>query len=221
MIKRPTWIMVVVLALVAGLAYYMQTVPDNFIQKALTAGNTPTVAISTDTLISTTDGLLTGLSIASVDEHSVALKHETAGWTFSIDDQSPAPADESAAEQAASQAMTLRQTIATIPLSTSGLAGFGLDKPAYTYRVILASGKIVTFKIGAATITGDGYYIQKEDGTIAAVDKYTMDTLINLLKQPPYRITPTPSLTPVTELPTGTVTPTPAATLMNTATPGT
>jgi hypothetical protein len=220
MIKRPTWILVVVLALIAGLAYYMQTVPDNFIQKVLSAGKTPTVGTSRPPLISLADAPLKGISITDANGHSVALKHETSGWTLSIDTQSSVPADQSFAEQAASQAQTLQLTAAEIKPPTSDLSGFGLDKPAYIYKLVLASGKTVTFKIGKATITGDGYYLQREDGTIVAVEKYTMETLLNLLKEPPYMFPLTPTPTSAAELPTGTITPIPAAILINTATPG-
>jgi hypothetical protein len=209
MVKRSTWVMVVLLVLVAGLAYYMKTVPDNLIQKALTAKNTPTVPTSLGTLISPADGPLNGISIASSDGHNVVIKREPTGWTFSIETQAFTAADQAAAEQAASQAQGLRLTSGEIKPATSDLSAFGLDKPAYTYTLILSSGKTVAFKLGKATVTDDGYYLQKEDGTIVAVDKYMTDTLINLLKQPPYKITPTPLFTSTTELQTGTITPTP------------
>jgi len=73
MVKRSTWVMVVLLALVAGLAYYMQAVPDNLIQKMMTARNTPTVSTSLGTLISPADGPLNGISIVSLDGHSVTI----------------------------------------------------------------------------------------------------------------------------------------------------
>ncbi|MGC1376534.1 MAG: DUF4340 domain-containing protein [Anaerolineales bacterium] len=208
MVKRSTWVMVVLLALVAGLAYYMQTVPNNIIQKAMTARNTPTEP-PLGTLIAAADGPLNGINIVSADGHSVTIKREPSGWTFAIDTQSLTEADQAAAEQAASQAQGLRLISGEITPSTSDLSAFGLDKPAYTYRLVLSNDKTVTFKIGKATVTDNGYYLQKEDGTIVAVDKYMMDTLLDLLKQPPYKVSPTPSPTPATALPTGTITPTP------------
>ena len=221
MIKRPTWILIIVLAALAGLAYYMQAVPDNFVKKALDSGKTPTAETLTKAVISSSDGLISGLEIKGPDQHSVALKHQPTGWTLSIDGQTPISADQSAAEQAASQGQGLQATDIQIKLKESDLPGFGLDKSAYTYQVMLDSGKTLTFKIGKAIVTGEGYYLQKEDGTIAIVDKYTTDALLNLLKQPPSIFTATPL--PSTELPTGTITPTPAVTptITNTATAST
>lgn len=218
MIKRPTWIMVVVLALIAGLAYYMKAVPNNFIQQALTAGKTPTAVI--ENVIPPSEGPVNSITISSVDGHSVTLKHESSGWTLSIDAQAVVPADQSGAEQAASQALALRLITASIPLTTSDLTGFGLDSPEYTFQATLENRRTVTFKIGKETITQDGYYIQKEDKTVATVEKFAMDALLNMLKQPPLMFPPTASPT-AAELPTGTITPTPAATPTNTPTPGT
>lgn len=216
MIKRPTWILLIVLAVLAAFAYYLQTVPDNFLKKAIDAGKTPTAETSTKSLIpSVTDGLVTGLEIAGADGHSMALKKESAGWTLSINSQPPTPADQSAAEQAASQLQGLQVNTEINP-TTSDLSGFGLDKPAYTWEVTLQNGKTLTFKIGKANITGDGYYLQRDDKTIAIVDKYTTDALLNLLTQPPAIFTATPL--PATALPTGTITPTPAVTITPTST---
>ena len=216
MIKRPTWILLIVLAALAALAYYLQTVPDNFLKKAMDAGKTPTAEISIKPLIpSATDGLVTALEIAGADGHSIALKKESAGWTLSIDSQPPVSADQSAAEQAASQLQGLQVNTEIAP-TTSDLSGFGLDKSAYNWKVTLQNGKTLTFKIGKANITGDGYYLQRADKTIAIVDKYTTDALLNLLTQPPAMFTATPL--PPTALPTGTITPTPAVTITPTST---
>jgi hypothetical protein len=220
MIKRPTWIMVIVLAALAGLAYYMQTVPDNLIKKALDAGKTPTPETSTVTLISSTDGLVNGIEITAADGHNIAVKHPASGWTLSLDGEAPIPADQGIVEQASSQALGLQLKPLEIKQDTTDFSGFGLNKPDFVCKVSVESGKIFTFKIGHATITGDGYYLQKEDGTIAVVDKYTVDALLTLIKQPPTMFTATPSPAPVTETPTRTLTPIPATMATGTATPG-
>jgi hypothetical protein len=219
MIKRPTWIMIILLAALAGLAYYLQTVPDNFIKKALDAAKTPTATILSTTLIPSTEGMITSIEITAADGHDIVLKHPASGWTLSMDGQAPIPADQGAVEQASSQALGLQATPIEIKQGTTDLSGFGLEKPDFVCKVGLESGKIFTFKIGHATITGDGYYLQKEDGAIAVVNKYSMDALLTLIKQPPSMFTATPSPASVTETPTGTLTPTPAATATGTTTP--
>ncbi len=211
MIKRSTWVMVVSLAILAGLAYYLQQ-PDNVIKKALAPATTPT-AEPLGPLVSPADGPLNGVSIQSTDGQSVAIERKSSGWTLVIGNESSAPADQAVADQVATQAQELRQVI-KIEADTLDLSAFGLDTPAYICKFVLASGSSVTFKIGDAAPTGDGYYLQKEDGSVVVIDKYGMDAVINLLTQPPYMFTPTPSALPATG------TPTPTATLNNISEPG-
>jgi hypothetical protein len=144
----------------------------------------------------------------------VAIERKSGGWTLSVGSESSIPADQSVAEQAASQAQALRLVgkIDTTPLD---LSAFGLDKPAYICTFILANTRSAIFKIGNPTPIGNGYYVQQADGTVVIVDKAGIDSLLNLLKQPPYMFTPTPSPAPVTE------TPTPAPTSDETSLPGT
>jgi len=199
MVKRSTWVMVVLLAILAGLAYYLQQ-PDNLIKKVLvSAGGTPT-AEPLGLLLPPSAGPLKGVSIQGADGKSVALERKNTGWTMRVGTGSETPADQGAAEQAASQALGVRLVV-KIESKTSDLSAFGLDKPVSIYKLVLADGKPVTFKIGNPTVTGDGYYLQKEDGSVFVVDKYGMDSLLNLLAQPPYMFTPTPSPAPVTETP--------------------
>lgn len=213
--------MVIVLALLAALAYYMQTVPDNFIKKALDAGKTATPGLSSSALIPPGEGLISGLEITDADGNSVTLKHEPAVWTVALNGKiSDKEADQTAVEQAVSQAQGLPIIDASITPTSTDLSGFGLDKPSYYYKVTMESGKIFTFKIGKLTSISDGYYVQREDGTIAVVEKFTMDALLKLVKQPPFLTTPTPSPAPVTETPTATITAPPAPTTTSTATPG-
>jgi hypothetical protein len=211
MVKRSTWIMIALLAVLAGLAYYLQQ-PDNLIKKAFpSATGTPT-AEPLGTLLSPTDAPLNSISVQGADGHSAVIERTNTGWLLLIDGES-VPADQAAAEQIASQAPTVRlvETIKTATPDT--LSAFGLDKPAYIYKLNVAGGKFVTFKIGNTTLSGSGYYLQKEDGSVVVIDN-GIDLVLGLLRQPPYKFTPTPSSVPVTETPTpsedtaGTLTPT-------------
>lgn len=192
MIKRPTWIMVIVLALLAALAYYMQTVPDNFIKKAMESGNTPTPVIVDKSLIPPTEGLINIIELTDANGHSMVLKREPTTWTISRNGQVSATADQSAIEQTASQAQGLQLINLEVKTTTTDLSGFGLDKPAYLYKLTLESGKIFNFKIGKVTVLGDGYYLQKEDGKIAIVNKYGMDAILTLFNEPLTSLTATP-----------------------------
>lgn len=203
MIKRPTWILVVVLALLAGLAYYLQQ-PDNLIKKTFATAQTPT-PISAGQLFGPNDGPLNSVMIQDANGQSVTIDRKSGGWTMSLGSESAIPADQSAAEQAASQAQALN-LVSRIDTSSPDLSAFGLDKPAYLCKFGLVDGRTVSLKIGNLTPIENGYYAQKDDGSLVVVDKYGLEALLNLLKQPPYMFTPTPSPVPATETPTATAT---------------
>jgi len=204
MIKRSTWVMVVVLALLAGLAYYMRAVPDNFIVQALTAGRTPTPTPFVESLlIPREEGPANAITVTGADGHRFTLKHEGSGWMLSVDDKSPVMADQGQAERAADASLGIQLKSVNVPVNLSDLTGFGLEKPTYTYEVTLANGNTLRFMIGATTVTGDGYYVQKEDNTVVVVNKYAIDPVLDMLKQPPYP----PTATPLPGLATGTPTP--------------
>lgn len=209
MIRRPTWVLVVLLAALAALVYYMQTVPDNLIKKVLT-GATPTKEVIGGLLFLPTDGPIKGISFEGSDGHSIALKEEDAGWTLSVDGQGPVPADQNTVAQAATMTMNLR-VLTSMSTPPADLSGFGFDKPAYIFKAILGNGQTATFKIGNATVTDSGYYLQEGNGTISIVDKYGIDALLAFYTQPPYMFPPTASPVPATETPTAAVTPTSTA----------
>jgi len=199
MVKRSTWIMIALLAVLAGLAYYLQQ-PDNLIKKALpSATGTPT-AEPLGTLLSSTDAPVNSISLQSADGQSAAIERTSKGWTLTIGSES-VPADQAAAEQIASQAQTVRLVDTIKTVTPDNLSAFGLDKPAYIYKFNVAGGKSITFKIGNLTLSGSGYYLQKEDGSVVVIDN-GIDLVLSLLKQLPYKFTPTPSAVPVTETPT-------------------
>jgi hypothetical protein len=223
MVKRSTWVMIVLLAVLAGLAYYLQQ-PDNLIKKAMvSAAGTPTPE-PLGTLILPADIPLNGVSVQSADGQSVALERENGQWKLLVGGQ-PVEADQVAAEQVVAEAEALRLVAKIEPASVTPdtLSAFGLDKPAYIYKVVLADGKSATFKIGNSTLTGSGNYLQKEDGSVVVADLYAMDRVLDLLRKPPYKFTPTPSALPATETPTpsesATATLTPTAELTPTKQP--
>ena len=188
MIKRSTVVMVVILALLAGLAYYLQQ-PNNPITKTLASVGTTPTTIPLGSLLPPNAGPLSELSIQSADGQSVALIDKGKGWTVAVGTAQPVPADQSAAEQAVTQALSLTLTN-RVPTPGPDLSVYGLDKPAYVLMCIISDGSTVTYKIGTTTVTGD-YYVMEADGSIVTVSKSSLDTLIGLLKQPPLPATAT------------------------------
>jgi hypothetical protein len=196
MIRRSTWISLILLVISAGLFWYMRQ-PENLIQKAMNGSATPTTP-SPGFLIDASQGAISELTISNSDGKTVSLKRSSSGWTVTVDGEESA-ADQAAAEAAASQ--TLALSVVTGLENPPALNVIGLERPGYRLGVKFASGAENSFEIGNPTVTGDGYYVRTEDGTIKIVSNYSLNSLIGILDTPPLLATPTPAATePVMEL---------------------
>ncbi len=183
--RRSTLVLVVLFAALGALYWYMQK-PGNLIRQAL-ATSTPTVQPQSD-LLGPEQGPVSQISVQRTDGKAVTLKKAGGIWLVTTDDEVPANQETSA--MVAQSVLALR-VIAKLE-NAPDLAAIGLDNPAYTVTLTLVDGSPYAFKIGNVAATGSGYYIQANDGSIAVVDKYTLDTLTNLVVEPPFLQTPTP-----------------------------
>ena len=199
--RRSTIVLVILFAALGLLYWYMQK-PGNVIKQAL-ATSTTTAPQSLPDLIRPDQGPVSQISIQRADGKTVALKKAGGIWLVTTDHEAPANQDQ--AGSIAQSVMSLRR-VANLE-KTPDLASIGLNNPAYTVSLTLNDGSLYTFKVGNATVTGSGYYVRTNDGSVAVVDKNAIDTLINLIVEPPFLQTATPSPAPATETPAPTVMP--------------
>lgn len=214
MIRRNTWILVVVFAALVGLSFYVRDLKARQAAEA-----TPTVG--TTTLFSAAEGNPTDIKIESGIGAVVEISRDPSG-TWVLKSPRQTAANQASAEAAATQ-VTALHILANVEL---GLDIAGLDKPAYTVTVVLGSGETHKLLVGSVTPVQDGYYCQLDLGPIVVVDKFGLDALLDLLTNPPYLATLTPvasatpspgpttptpevTLTPATSVPQGSVTATP------------
>ena len=78
--------------------------------------------------------------------------------------------------------------------SAPALDVIGLTSPAYTFQITLKDGQQKTASIGNETPTSSGYYARLADGSPLVVAKYAVDNLLNFLDNPPIA-TPVPTAT--------------------------
>jgi hypothetical protein len=212
MVKRPTWILLIILALAIGAYFLIKNRPLKSSQSTPTAtGNTY--------LVTKADGTLQSLRIDDNQGNVVQLQRDPSKvWVLAA--PTPGEADQALAGAAETQVGALRivTTLETIP----DLSVVKLDSPAYTIVLMFDSGIQHKLEVGDLTPTGSGYYVRYDNGKVYVISQSGIDSLLNLLKAPPYPATPTPavtdtpSLTPTLEVvpPTetstsGTVSPTP------------
>ena len=109
------------------------------------------------------------------------------------------------------KAEEIRAQLADMHVMANLPAGFsletgGLSKPSHVITLKNSQGNQSDMKIGNATPTGDGYYVQVNNNAPVVVNKGTIDTLIEQVSLSNLAPTPTLAVTPNTTL---SVTPTP------------
>lgn len=199
MIKRSTWIILAILALVIGAYFLIKNLPER-----ADAEITPTEPASAF-LVTEADGLLVDLRIFDGTTIFEMQRNEYNAWAVLL--PVPGSADLGLAGAAEAQVIALR-IVATIE-TPPALSDMGLESPAHVIRLGFEDGGAHKIDVGNLTPTQSGYYVQYDDETIYIVSQDGIDALLNLLTAPPYPPTATPSLEPTPAVSLETATPTP------------
>lgn len=193
MVKRPTWILLIVLALVSAAYFYLK-------ERPLKASAPTPTAIKPSFLITKDNGALTKIHILDAQGNSLQMGRDASGnWAIMVG-QSPtitqpelAAANQSQAEAAETQffALSVLTTLETSP----ALDVIGLNPPAYTITLgffdaqhLLGNTQKV-LEIGSLTPTGSGYYVKLED-KLYVISQSSINAVLGLLRTPPYAETP-------------------------------
>ena len=186
MIKRSTWIMLLVLCLAVG-AYFLVRAKKSTKQTDITP--TPT---GIGYLITPADGTLQTLRINDAQKHITEMERDTSGnWVISL--PLPGPADLSAAGAAETQIGALR--IVSQLDNQLNLKDAGLDVPVYTLTLTFRGGTQHVIEIGNLTPTTSGYYVRFDKQYNYVIGQDGIDALTKLISSPPYAATETPPAT--------------------------
>jgi hypothetical protein len=208
MIKRNTWILLVLFAALVGFALFQKYKPPT---EEPDEDVTPTATVApVEFLFPAEEGVVTSILIESKEGEVISVERGEEGWV--VNKPVEANADQGPVEAAASQAtaLTILSRLKIDP------AAAGLESPAYTITVGFTSGKVFTAEIGDETPIGSGYYARKDGGDVLVITKDGLDALLNLLWYSPALATDTPL---PSETPTPTQTPSETTTPEATATP--
>lgn len=198
MIKRPTWIVLVLFILALGGYFFLKYRPP---QKSNTA--TPTTSGSTF-LLPANGPKLKSIRISDQNKAVTMIERDNNGtWNVSL--PAPAPADQSAAEAAETQVGAL--SIVTQLNTTPPQSAMGLATPADTIQLVYLDGTQHTLQVGSKTPTSSGYYVRFDHNSLYVISVDGIDPLLEMLANPPYVPTPTPTLPPSTPNPSLTPTP--------------
>ncbi len=199
MIRRNTLVLLSVFIVLVGVAWYLGRT-----QKAAPA--TPAPTTQAKTLISVDEKSIASIRIQATKGGAVAIGRDAKGlWT--VTEPKGGQTDTSKVEQMVSQLTSLQTTVSLNP--TSDLSIYGLTAASYVITVNMNGGKQYVLAIGDVTPTGDGYYVRLDQNTPEVVNKSSVDTLVDLIKNPPFMPTETPTAAGGTQSPAVTGTPKP------------
>ncbi len=201
MIKKPTIVILVILVLV--IAAFLITKAHPF----QSSSATPT-AMGQQFLVTSSDGILMKMIIQDNNGNSVEIQRDPSqAWIVILPELGAADQGLAGAAETQVGALKILTELATPP----PLIEMGLDAPSLTISLDFNSGIHHQINVGNLTPTSNGYYVQFDGGTIYVVSESGIDSLRNLLTQPPYQPTATPTMTAtiesVTETPTNETTP--------------
>jgi len=210
MIKRNTWIVLLIFAVVVVFAYFFPKIKQATAKKVVA---TPTTSISS--LFTFENTQIASLRIQDSQGKAVAVKRDEAGlWVLT---EPTGDTDSDAVDSTVNQLVALQPQVNLDPVTDMSI--YGLSKPVYYIYVTLNGGEKHTIIVGDVTPTKSGYYIRLDENPPQVVGKYNLDAILGMLSKPPFKptATPQPSLTPTQTLEvTPTITPT--ATLLPSST---
>jgi len=175
MLKRSTIIIVIVFIIILVAALLFQRYQDK-------NDNNSISATEQTYLIDIGEYEIIALEINGVDGSQVIVKRETEGkWV--LVEPSGKDADETRIESAISQASRL-DTLSKLE-SKIDLADMGLDQPTYWINVTLSNNEQKSAFIGNNTPTNSGYYAYMNGAPLQVVNKFNVDSLLEILTNPP------------------------------------
>jgi hypothetical protein len=206
MIRRSTWIIFgIFLLLVASTLIWQRY------RKEVQAKVTPTA--EQEMLLNLTSKV-TDLRIEGVESQIVEIVRDEQGqWKLSVPEGHESETNTESVEAAVSQLSNL--SILSSFEQGLDLGGAGLVVPSYRITIGLEDGQKIVVNVGKETTTGSGYYVLLGEKGVYVVSKYSIDSIIELLQNPPIKPTPTVSVETET-LPVEVTTP-----ITSTATPAT
>ena len=182
MVKRSTWILLAILALVVA-AYFLI---KNQSSKAKALTPTPT---GSGFLIKASVGVLQSLRISDSKGNVFQMQRDLSkAWVITAPTSGAADQGLAGAAETQVGALSIVTTLATPP----DLNALGLAAPADTIELGFVSGTSHKVEVGNMTPTSSGYYVRFDGGKIYVIEKSGIDAVLNLLTAPPFPATATP-----------------------------
>lgn len=186
MIRRNTWIVLLLFVVVAALAFYLQQNKPE--ENALA---TPTAVPAF--LLDVSESSIVGLTVQSADGKQLRLERLSSG-EWSLIEPAAEATDTNTAQAAVVQLATVK--VVSSPGSLPGLDALNLATATYKILLDLLDGSQIVIDVGKETPTGSGYYVLVSNSNqVVVAGKSGLDAVIQLLDNPPALATATPEVT--------------------------
>jgi len=183
MIRRSTIIVILILAALVALAFYLQRAkPEEQAQ------STPTAV---QKFLFAFDSPVQGMRLEHSGSGVVEIERDPDGkWVMT---SPPTEAtDIGAVEAAVSQLLSI-PIVSDLPQAPD-LESAGLADPTYRVLIRLEDGSQELISVGKETPTGSGYYVLVSNRGMFVVSKYSLDPFLRLVDNPPFAPTATPAI---------------------------
>lgn len=195
MIRKQTWILLVIFLILAGGAFYLQKNPIKSLAN-VTPSPTPQASVLKGWLASDI------MQIEYKNDNNETLQLEQDAQGYWVLQPNGLTVDLGKVEEIRTQIVDL-QVITNLDPGYD-LSGTGLDAPTGVLTITNKDGKKAEIRIGAKTPTGTSYYLKVDDEAPTVCNSGAVNTLVGLLSLQNLNPTPTPAMTPspeVTETP--------------------
>jgi len=192
--RRLTLILVLVLAVLAGAAWWLE-------RPGKAPAATPTPATAPLWTIESTS--VKSVRLEDTQAKTVVELARSTDGTWSLVQPSKEPADTGAVEMAIAQMSNL--SLITDLGTKITLENFGMDKPRYIITLTIADATF-TLEVGSPTVTGSGYYVRMQgDPRVVVVGTYALESVLGWAQTLPLLATPTAPATATLAEPTATL----------------
>ena len=200
MVRKQTWILLIIFALLLGVTFYLQKNP---LPKS--ASLTPSPTNAPELLQGWKSSDITWMELKESQGKTIQIVQDDQGnWTLGASllgdgasrDAGKEKVDTGKAEQLRTEIAAIR-TVAVLPANYQ-LDAVGLTAPARTLAIRDKQGKHITMNIGNLDPTESGYYVQIASQAPVVVNKYTLDGIVDQFDN----ALPTPTPEPVTPIAT-------------------
>ncbi len=188
MVRRSTWVLLIVFLLLLALAWYLQRG-----ESEQEAESTPTLSTVTEKLFDVDDISISRFRVEGAEGKAIEISRDEAGLWSMIEPQADV-IDVDAVESLVNKIVSLSVLAKLDPAPE--FKDIGLMQPSYYIRITLDNGSQQVAYIGDLTPTNSGYYVLVGDGFPVVVSKFSLESVLDVLDNPPLPATPTPQ--PVT-----------------------